>query len=139
MLKSYCLTCFARYLLSSLWLLSICLEIAPRDVRLNSRFSILSFVANIGISHDASAAGKGFNIPSILRDGNYKTHHSPGCLVVSQHSEHVPVSIKIPVHMWVNEKHFRVIRLCSGAHAPCGANILLWWFDERFRKKALNM
>lgn len=112
MLGPCSLTCFERYLLSSLWLFSICLEIAPRDVRLNSRFSILSFVVNIGISDDVSADDKGFNIPSTLRDGNHKTHHSLCCPGCTQHSEHVPVSIKIPVHMWVNEEHFRVIRLC---------------------------
>lgn len=119
--REFSLTCFARYLLSWLWLFSICLEIAPRDVRLNSRFSILSFVVIIGISDDVSAAGKGFNIPSILRDGNHKTHHSLGCPGCTQHSEHVPVSIKNPVHMWVNEEHFRVIRLylSRGSRSLC--------------------
>ncbi len=39
------LTCFDRYWLSSLWLLSTCLDMVPSDDRLSSKFSIVSFVA----------------------------------------------------------------------------------------------
>lgn len=40
------LTCFDRYWLRSLWLLSTCLDMVPSDDRLNSKFSIVSFVAS---------------------------------------------------------------------------------------------
>ena len=42
--NEFYLTCFAKYLLSSLWLLSICLDMVPSDDRLNSKFSIVPFV-----------------------------------------------------------------------------------------------
>lgn len=46
------LTCFDRYLLSSLWFLSTCLDMVPSDDRLNSKFSIVSFVASEGANYN---------------------------------------------------------------------------------------
>lgn len=40
------LTCLDRYWLRSLWFLSTCLDMVPSDDRLNSKFSIVSFVAS---------------------------------------------------------------------------------------------
>lgn len=61
------LTCFDRYWLRSLWLLSTCLDMVPSDDRLNSKFSIVSFVASGGAIYNENKLVRSMNTyPDLL-------------------------------------------------------------------------
>lgn len=55
------LTCFDRYWLSSLWLLSTCLDMVLSADRLSSKFSILSFVACGGAIYSDNKLARSIN------------------------------------------------------------------------------
>lgn len=81
------LTCFDRYWLSWLWVLSTCLDMVAREDRLSSRFSIVSYVYLSRNDPERSHAGSTDGYAVIMRLGQSET------LVVSPRSgsqQHVP-------------------------------------------------